>query len=286
MYKHLVVGTDFSTTAKLATDRAAWLAERVGAELTLVHAGPDPEGRLQELVQQYGAKAQTVSGSPAEALMSTAEELKADLLVVGSVGMSGARRFMLGNVPNKVSHHISTDLLIVKTDRPRRAGHEYERILVGTDGSPTATKAVEMAGGLAAALGIEPLIVCAFEPPSEEELSRYRADPNDPLEQWKAPRAHRETPAEFRWRIAGAAQAEDILERASSHAAQMGMRAHVRAVEGSPAEVLLTIAEEEEFGLIIVGNVGMTGASRFKLGNVPNRVSHHARTDVLILRTT
>lgn len=286
MYKNIVVGTDFSPTAKVATDRAATLAKKLNAVLTLVHAGEDRTGQLKELGKEYGAEAVAKEGPPADVLVSEAERVGADLLIVGSVGMSGARRFLLGSVPNKVSHHVGTDLLIVKTDRPNAKGENYKGILVGTDGSPTATRAVEEAAGLAAALGITPLIVCAYEPPSEEELKRLRSDPNDPVAQWKAGRTQRETPDEFRWRIAAASQAEDILERAQEHASKAGATAETRAVEGSPAEALISLAEKEGFDLIVVGSVGMTGAKRFKLGNVPHRVSHHAPTDVLILRTT
>lgn len=126
--------------------------------------------------------------------------------------------------------------------------------------------------------------MCAYEPPTEDELRRYRADPNDPIAQWGAG-AEAEVPEEFRWRIPAAAQAEDVLERALDHAAARGVNIDVRAVEGPPADVLVGLAEAERFDLIVVGSVGMTGARRFMLGNVPNRVSHHAPTDVLILRT-
>ena len=286
MYKKIVVGTDFSPTARVATDRAAALAKRLGADLTVVHAGEDPSNELDGLGKEYSAEAKAIAGNPAEVLVAQAEEIGADLLVVGSVGMTGAKRFLLGSVPNKVSHHTGTDLLIVKTDRPGASGGDYKQILVGTDGSETATRAVEMASGLAAALLIKPLIVCAYEPPSEEELKKLRSDPNDPLVQWKAGRTQRETPDEFRWRIAGAAQAEDILERAAAHSAQSGADPEVRAVEGPPAETLISIAEDEGFDLIVVGSVGMMGAKRFKLGNVPHRISHHSPTDVLILRTS
>lgn len=286
MYKNIVVGTDFSDTARIATDRAAGLAKSLGAQLTLVHAGSNRQDDLDELAGNYSAEARVVPGNPADVLVSQAEEIGADLLVVGSVGMSGARRFLLGNVPNKVSHHSSTDLLIVKTDKRGAGGGDYGKILVGTDGSETATKAVEMAASLASALGVKPVVVCAYEPPSEEELDRARSDPNDPVAQWKSGRTQRETPDEFKWRIAAASQAEDILERANAHAAKAGAEAEVRAIKGSPAETLISLAEDEAFDLVVVGNVGMAGAKRFKLGNVPHRISHHAPTDVLILRTS
>ena len=284
MYKRIVVGTDLSATAKYATDRAAALAKRLGAKLYLVHAGSDPGERLDTLAREYGAEKVVEAGNPADVLIGQTEALEADLLVVGSVGMSGARRFLLGSVPNKVSHHAPTDLLVVKTDPPPKEVGDYRSILVGTDGSATAMRAVEMSARLANALGITPVVVTAYEPPTEQELKRYRADPQDPVAQWGS--RTKDVPDEFRWRIADAAQAKDVLERASEHAAKAGAEADVRAVEGSPAETLISIAENEGFDLIVVGSVGMSGAKRFMLGNVPHRISHHAPTDVLILRTT
>jgi nucleotide-binding universal stress UspA family protein len=286
MYDRIVAGTDLSKTARFATDRAALLAKALDAELILVHAGSDPGQPLRDQAEAYGAEAVVTPGNPADVLISETERLDADLLIVGSVGMRGARRFLLGSVPNKVSHHSVTDLLIVKTDPPPREITDYSRIMVGTDGSPTATKAVRATMELSTRLGIEPLIVTAYEPPTEQELEQLRSDPNDPVAQWSAPKVSREVPEEFRWRIADAVQAKDILDRAGQLAEERGVPAEVRAVEGNPAEVLLSIAENEDVELIAVGSVGMTGPKRFTLGNVPHRVSHHSPTDVLILNTT
>ena len=111
-----------------------------------------------------------------------------------------------------------------------------------------------------------------------------RSDPQDPVAQWGS--RTKDVPDEFRWRIADAAQAKDVLERASEHAAREGVQADVRAIEGPPAETLISLAEDEGFDLIVVGSVGMSGAKRFMLGNVPNRISHHAPTDVLVLHTS
>jgi nucleotide-binding universal stress UspA family protein len=54
-------------------------------------------------------------GDAADALLDVAEQVGADLLVVGNRGMTGARRFVLGSVPNEVSHHSPCSLLIVDT---------------------------------------------------------------------------------------------------------------------------------------------------------------------------
>lgn len=285
MYKKVAVGTDLSETARVATDHAAAMAKRLGAELVLIHVGQDPGDSLKDLAKSYGAEARVVSGNPAEKLLSEADELGADLLCVGSVGMSGARRFMLGNVPNKVSHHADKDLLIVKTDKKHRESSDYTKVLVGTDGSPTAMRAVQMAAELAHALDAEMTIVTAYEPPTESELEAYRSGGTDAISQWNAPKAQRDTPSEFQWRIADASRAQDVLERAEDCAAERKAKYEVRAVEGPPADTLLQIAEDESFSLIAVGSVGMAGPKRFMLGNVPHRLSHHAPTDLLILRT-
>lgn len=286
MYSKIVVGTDLSATSEIAVSRAASLAGELGAELVLVYAGEDPGAVLEELATKHSADFVAVPGSPAEVLISEAGKSGADLLVVGSVGMSGAKRFTLGNVPNKISHHIDRDLLIVKTDKGDGGSHGYKKILVGADGSPTAMAAVEMASGLAAKLGTTPTIVTAYEPPSEQELERMRSGATDAISTWNMTKEQKETPPGFEWRIAGAAQAEDVLERASDHASKSGVEADVRAVEGAPAEVLLNIAASEAFDLIVVGSVGMSGAKRFMLGNVPNRLSHHTPVDILILHTS
>lgn len=285
MYKSIVAGTDLSKTAKIATDRAANLAEKLGAKLYLVHAGADPGEPLQDLARSYGAEVVVQQGPPVDVLIEQTEKVGDALLVVGSVGMSGAKRFLLGNVPNKVSHHATSDLLIVKTDPPPAHLGDYRGILVGADGSGTAMRAVELASTLAKALGIKPTIVTVYQPPTEQELKAMRADPQDPVAQWGS-RSSQSTPEEFRWRLADASQAQDVLERAAEHAGRVGVDAECRAVEGPPAETLIKVAKEEAVDLMVVGSVGMTGAKRFALGNVPNRVSHHAPTDVLILHTS
>jgi nucleotide-binding universal stress UspA family protein len=289
MYERIVAGTDLSKTAGVATERAAGLAKELSASLVLVHAGSDPGEPLKELAESLDAEVVASKGNPVDVLLDAAESVESGdqtLLVVGSVGMSGARRFKLGNVPNKVSHSAHRDLLIVKTDPPPRELSSYSRILVGTDGSATAMSAVDRAADLAKALGAELLIVCAFDPPSEAELERMAASAGSISAQWDSDRSLRGVPDEFRWRIAGAAQAQDVLERSEEHAAKHGVDAEVRTVKGSAPEVLISIAKEEGFELIVVGSVGMTGAQRFKLGNVPHRISHHAPTDLLILRTS
>lgn len=121
MYKKIMSATDGSATASKAVDLAANLARAVGAELLLLHVGDPDKGRgvLDDAVKRFAdgltTKTMTVSGDPAEMICETAEAERADLLIVGNKGMTGAKRFLLGSVPNQVSHHSPCNVLIVKT---------------------------------------------------------------------------------------------------------------------------------------------------------------------------
>ena len=122
MYKDILVGTDGSATARIAVDRAVDVAKSAGARLTVVSVGrPDKAGKVVEAEATRLADAgvdvrtKTVDGDPSSGLLQEVEEGGYDLLVVGNKGMTGASRFFLGSVPNKVSHHVQRSLLIVRT---------------------------------------------------------------------------------------------------------------------------------------------------------------------------
>ena len=76
------------------------------------------------------------------------------------------------------------------------------------------------------------------------------------------------------------------LKRRPTSLRDAGVDVETHAREGDPADAILDVAEEENADLIVVGNKGMTGAKRFLLGSVPNKVSHHAPCSVMIIRTT
>jgi nucleotide-binding universal stress UspA family protein len=146
VFKRIVVGTDGSETAAEAVRQAVELAKLTGATLSLVSAYQPASGRRVQAEQaeapadvQYeigpredvnlvldaaaadakkeGLEVQThpVEADPADAILNVAEETKADLIVVGNKGMTGARRYLLGSVPNNVSHHAPCSVMIVRT---------------------------------------------------------------------------------------------------------------------------------------------------------------------------
>ena len=79
--------------------------------------------------------------------------------------------------------------------------------------------------------------------------------------------------------------AEQVLSRASRRCEEAGVPVEFEARVGDPVDVLLDVASERDVDLIVIGNKGMTGARRYWLGNVPNKISHHAEASVMIVRT-
>jgi len=123
----------------------------------------------------------------------------------------------------------------------------YQRILVGTDGSATAAKAVERAVQVAATTGASLTILAATRPE----------------------------------------RGEPIVAAARDAHAGRGVEIDTLVVEESPVQALIDTAEKGGYDLVVVGNKGMTGVSRFfQLGSVPNKLSHHLRCNLLVVKTT
>ncbi len=146
----------------------------------------------------------------------------------------------------------------------------FGSIVVGTDGSATAREAVRQATELAATLGAKVYLVSAYEPVPEGRLRDER----------------QAVPRDVQWMINPREDVEDTLETGAEVFKGSGVEVEKVPREGDPADAILDVAEEKGADLIVVGNKGMTGAKRFLLGSVPNKVSHHAPCSVMIIRTT
>lgn len=146
MYDHVLVGTDGSETAELAVRHAAAIAVACGCRLTVLSAFSDPDAQdlaevqdqlpedlrwqvtgvaqaeerakaASNLARQLGADAhpRVERGAPADVILDVLDVGDFDLVVVGSRGLSSPTRFILGNVPNAISHHALCDVAIIHT---------------------------------------------------------------------------------------------------------------------------------------------------------------------------
>ena len=124
--ERILVATDRSETAERAVAFAGVMAERYGAELVLLRVLLSDEGVLAEAARELAEHAREIAGErarssvvvakdPAEAIIEAAQRERVDVVVVGSVGMSGRKEFLLQNVPNRVSHNAPCTVVIVQT---------------------------------------------------------------------------------------------------------------------------------------------------------------------------
>ncbi len=236
-YRTIVVGTDGSDTALRALDKATRLAKHVEGKLIIVCATSNiglhdyaAEKILAEAaarVEANGVQAVPVfrEGHVERIIVGFAAEHAADLIVIGNAGMGKARRFRIGPIPERIATGAPCDVLLVSTSDDENGSESdglYKRILVGTDGSPTAAEAARKAFdlGMMFRIGVTVVYVAGDE-------------------------------------IVGAIVLEQTLK---TKPRALGVQSKI--VTGEPADQICKVAEAEELDLIVVGNRGMTGARR------------------------
>jgi ubiquinone biosynthesis protein len=195
--KRVLVATDNSKSASRAVDWAADMANRFGAELHLVQvvvpqiapgteAGSAEATRAQYAAQELAKMAERLAGpagkarvivdaDPARAIVRAAEEAAVDVVVVGNLGMSGRKEFLLGNVPNRVSHQARCTVIIVNTAElgdgqvARRAAPDKREVEVA---GHLLGRAADI-GKVMAKLGVREVFTRAK--PGDQESTRTRA---------------------------------------------------------------------------------------------------------------
>jgi nucleotide-binding universal stress UspA family protein len=296
----IVAGTDGSAGAEFAVDRAGELAGAldVPVHVVCVHAASSVGERMAAMggvaISDRGdaEQAQTAgerivaharqrleprgltvhshvrAGDPAQSLVAIAEDEQAQMIVVGSRGMTGARR-ILGSVPNSISHRAACGVLIVQTgarSRERGASLLSGPIVVGTDGSSSAQAAVKEAIRLAKALGSELHVASGYKRLSGARVSGAQGSGEG-------------------WGPLPPSMVESVLDEAGANARVNGIAVATHAFEGDPSDALMDVAAKADAGMIVVGSRGMHGAERIRLGNVPNQISHRGQHNVLIVLT-
>ena len=306
----ILLATDGSKGADLAGRVAAVLAAGTGSELHVVHVYgiapwypvfPEGEGfeqaeaekppaeedhgwvserrtrelldeEVQKIVSGGGtvARAHLREGAPAQEIVGLAEELGAGLIVVGSRGLGGIRRALMGSVSDSVVRHAHCPVLVVRGEARGQAGGQTEafptKILMATDASEEARLAATTAAEMAERTGSELEVVHVGEvrPVSHPEWRGYHARYEDLRE-----------------------KSQRLLEGRVEEIESTGgtvARAHLRM--GHPDEEIVLLAEETGADLIVVGSRGLGGIRRALVGSVSDSVVRHAHCAVLVVRNT
>jgi nucleotide-binding universal stress UspA family protein len=268
----VLLATDGSEASERATKAVVDLAARGGSELHVVHVWHDVPGPYrhgfvkrelhrqgQEVLDEEVRKIEGAGGTVAEAhlrggrttdeVVELSDELEAGLVVVGSRGLRGMRRILIGSHSEDIVHRAQRPVLVV------RCGEDPwppERVVVGEDFSDDARRAGELAASIARLLSARMLLLnVGPELPQASETVR---------------------------------EAEEKLEdRARELEGILGEPPETRVATGDPAEALVRAAQDGEPSLVAVGSRGLRGIERVRLGSVSTKVIRAALGAVLVL---
>lgn len=227
-------------------------------------AAAEELGRLAEVYSGGGLLSveQRRDAAVVPTILRVAREREASLIVMGTHGRRGVRRFLLGSVAAEVVREAPCGVIVMPPEA--EADRAVERLLVPVDFSPFSQRMLEQAKALAATLGARVELLHVLEDPALPAL-------------WPG-RLVRDLLPELRRR------AEEELERLRAEAGGPEVPVEVHLEPGRSAEGILDAARELGSSLIVMGSHGHTGVNRFLLGSVTERVLPSAPCPVLVYR--
>jgi nucleotide-binding universal stress UspA family protein/nitrite reductase/ring-hydroxylating ferredoxin subunit len=255
-YDLIVVGTDGSPGGLVTEEAAVAVAKAASAEVLVVGSYRDDAARseAEEAVRQAlgrvgeaGARARSevVQGDPGAAIVEVADRSGAKLIVVGDEAMGKRKRVGLGGTADRVSHSMPCDTLIVRTGDKTRDGDREPYRKVLLATDGSSTASHAVRIGAELARGMGAAI----------EIVHVRDE------------------------VVGA----EILKEAATMLGDPDIPGY--PLRSEPGVGIGEVAREHGHDLVVVGNKGMSGSVRIRLGKVPDTVSHVAPCDVLIVNT-
>ena len=292
----ILLATDGSKDAELAADAAIELANKTGSELHVLYVGDfapsphaDTSGKLEQIIESISHRSRSLLGErigliaaaggdvsgdhvrvgrPAHEIVALAEEIWAGLIVVGSRGLSGIRRALMGSVSDSVVKYAHCPVMVVRGGEEGEPVFSSKRILLATDGSEEAILAARTAVDLAEKTDSELHVVhVAYLLPMSSELSYVASRVYE--------KAHEEAKRE----------AQKLLDEQVRMIQEGGgtvADAHLRT--GRPDEEVIRLSEELEVGLVAVGSRGLSSIKRVLMGSLSNSVVRNAHCAVLVIR--
>jgi nucleotide-binding universal stress UspA family protein len=240
--------------AEAAQRIAATAAARLRGP-TEAQAGPAPPSGGDPVA---GVECSVRHGAAAEEILKAVEEIRPDLVVVGSHGQSGLAHLLIGSVSQNVARHASCSALVVREREAWRGGRSAAgRWLLAVDGSSASEAAARLAASLPLPPGQSCLVLHVLQP---------NLEPGDP-------RGSQRTAA-----------AQHLIEQTAAALTEAGYQTTTQVREGHPAQEIMRAAQEVEADVIVVGARGLTGLQEFLLGSVSARVLRYAPCSVLVAR--
>ena len=227
----------------------------------LVQEGRDVVEEGAEVLQNLGVDHETdvVQGNPAETIVDYADRYEHDLIVMPTRGKEGLSRYLGGSVSEKVVRLSSVPVLTTRMQADEELTFPYERVLVPTDGSEAATRAVRHALALAGALDATVHALSAVE---DTALG-----------------------LDVRSTVASEASeqaAEEAVEGVAEMASEYGVDDVETHIEhGSPVEVIRETIESTDSHAVVMGTTGRRGTDRILLGSVAEKTVRTAPVPVI-----
>lgn len=292
MYRRVLVPLDGSDFSAGVLPYVRWLAPALKVPVELLHVSdPDRLARLtpfdkagdylekvaSSFPQPAGVKCTVITGNPAEVVVDYATIVPETLITMATHGYSGAMRWLLGSVAEKVLHAATSDLLLVRPAGTEPSGGvRLEKVLVPLDGSEAAEKVLSVVRDIASRLELEIVLVHVtqrvYAGPPEAIVPVFGAVPDyqqlREQDQAKGRRYLNEQEARLR----------------SQGAIHLSTRLLEAGVDGEAGEIV-DLAQETSGSLIAMTSRGRTGAGRWPLGSVTHRVVQQGKRPVLIVRS-
>ncbi len=234
-------------------------------------------------------------GDAGERILHHAKQSSADLIVMGSRGLGEIKGLALGSVSNKVLHLAPCSCVTVHHKGEQGGQSKIERILVPTDGSGPANRAVEMASDIAAKIGAKlDLLYVMWRGPSLAEfrtaidMSQLSQSAQDALDPGQHPVSERVSSAFFPPVVAEDTLkeiGEQILEHGRGIAKEKGVECtELVLLDGDPARKIAQVARSQKADLIVMGSRGLGAAESILSGSVSYKVNHAAPCSCMVVR--
>ncbi|MBF0424411.1 MAG: universal stress protein [Magnetococcales bacterium] len=270
-FERFLLASDGSEFSAAAVREGTNMAKRCGSHMhvmSLVASGAEYGGLGESILKQEIAMASAhlddIKGQAGAAgvacethvvhgqvvdreILSMAEKLTADLIVMGRRGRRGLARMMLGQATANVIGRANCNVLVV----PRAAHIEGRHIVLATDGSRYADAAALTAGELARRCNTPVTVVSVVNP---EDAAGRRAD------------------------------TEQIVNRVVKHLANEGVKVEGRVLEGRADACIIEVAQEKNADLIVVGSHGRTGLERILVGSTTERILNGTSCAVFVVK--